>query len=78
MEYLSLYNEMQKHRHDVKPGLTGLAQVNVRNLINWDDKFKYDIARHKDNIPNSQYCGKTGRCIIDLYCYNKQVQFIRK
>lgn len=43
VEYLNLYNEEQKHRQDVRPGLTGLAQVNGRNAISWEDKFKYDI-----------------------------------
>ena len=42
VEYLNLYNEEQKHRQDVRPGLTGLAQVNGRNAISWEDKFKYD------------------------------------
>jgi undecaprenyl phosphate N,N'-diacetylbacillosamine 1-phosphate transferase len=42
-EYLELYNETQKHRHDVVPGISGWAQVNGRNAISWEDKFKYDV-----------------------------------
>ncbi|MDK9773421.1 sugar transferase [Vibrio sp. B181a] len=42
-EYLPLYNERQARRHEVKPGITGWAQVNGRNQISWDDKFNLDI-----------------------------------
>lgn len=42
-QYLPLYNELQNKRHDVKPGITGWAQVNGRNAITWDKKFEYDV-----------------------------------
>ena len=48
VKYLPLYNEYQKHRHDVRPGLTGYAQVNGRNTISWEEKFKYDLAYVND------------------------------
>lgn len=43
MEYLPLYNEEQARRHDVKPGITGWAQVNGRNRLTWEEKFKFDV-----------------------------------
>lgn len=43
IKYLPLYNETQKHRHDVRPGLTGLAQIHGRNAITWEKKFEYDV-----------------------------------
>ena len=43
MEYLSLYNPEQARRHDVRPGITGWAQVNGRNAITWEEKFRLDV-----------------------------------
>lgn len=43
MEYLPLYSPEQERRHDVRPGITGWAQVNGRNAISWEDKFKLDV-----------------------------------
>lgn len=49
VQYLPLYNEFQKRRHEVRPGLSGLAQVNGRNAISWDDKFNLDVE-YVDNV----------------------------
>lgn len=43
VQYLPYYNEEERHRHDVRPGLTGLAQVNGRNNANWDERFANDV-----------------------------------
>lgn len=43
VEYLPYYTEEERHRHDVRPGLTGLAQINGRNTITWEEKFAYDL-----------------------------------
>ena len=43
IDYLDLYTPEQLKRHDVKPGFTGYAQINGRNLLSWEDKFEYDL-----------------------------------
>lgn len=43
VSYLPYYTEGERHRHDVRPGLTGLAQVNGRNTLTWEEKFGYDL-----------------------------------
>ncbi len=49
VEYLPLYNEEQRRRHEVRPGLTGFAQINGRNAISWEEKFRFDL-QYVDNI----------------------------
>ena len=49
VEYLPYYNDIQKRRHEVRPGLTGLAQINGRNLTTWDERLNLDV-QYVDNV----------------------------
>lgn len=53
IEYLPWYTETEKHRHDVRPGLTGLAQVNGRNMIDWNSRLAFDV-KYVNNITFKQ------------------------
>ena len=66
MEYLPLYTPDQARRHDVRPGLTGWAQVNGRNAISWDEKFEYDLwyIDHHNTLIDLRIMALTGWRLI--------------
>jgi Sugar transferases involved in lipopolysaccharide synthesis len=66
VEYLDRYSEEQMHRHDVRPGLTGRAQTEGRNLVSWEDKFKKDVeyANHITFLGDLKILVKTIRVVI--------------
>jgi len=66
IEYLPLYNERQKLRHDVRPGLSGLAQVNGRNSITWEEKFDYDV-QYVENISFILDCKIITKTILKVF-----------
>lgn len=61
VKYLPWYTEEERHRHDVRPGLTGLAQVNGRNTIGWEERFAYDLeyVRHCSFLMDVRIIGMT-------------------
>lgn len=61
VKYLPWYSEEERHRHDVRPGLTGLAQVNGRNTIGWEERFAYDLeyVRHCSFLMDVKIIGMT-------------------
>lgn len=66
VEYLPRYNNRQKHRHDVRPGLTGLAQVNGRNKVKWEEKFDLDLE-YVNKITFSVDCSIVFKTIISAF-----------
>ena len=66
VKYLPLYNETQRHRHDVRPGLTGLAQVNGRNGITWEKKFEYDVE-YVNSVSFSYDVKIIGKTIVAVF-----------
>lgn len=66
VKYLPLYSEEQRHRHDVRPGLTGWAQVNGRNLLSWEERFAHDVwyTRHVSMALDLKVLWLTVKCVL--------------
>ena len=66
VKYLPLYNDEQHHRHDVRPGLTGWAQVHGRNLASWEERFAYDVdyVDHVSFALDVKIIFMTVRCVL--------------
>lgn len=66
VRYLPHYTEEERHRHDVRPGLTGLAQVNGRNALGWEDRFRYDLyyVEHLSFLMDLKIIGMTAGKVL--------------
>lgn len=66
VRYLTRYSDEQKHRHDVRPGLTGWAQVHGRNLLNWEERFEHDVwyVRNVSLLTDVKVIFLTIRCVF--------------
>lgn len=66
VKYLPLYSDEQHHRHDVRPGLTGWAQVHGRNLTSWEERFRYDVdyVEHINFAMDVKIVLMTVRCVF--------------
>lgn len=66
-EYLPYYTEREHHRHDVRPGLSGLAQINGRNSLKWEERFEIDI-KYVENISLQQDVGIIVNTVLNVLC----------
>ena len=73
MEYLPLYSPEQARRHEVRPGMTGLAQINGRNALSWEQKFEYDVAYvdHHSVVLDAKILFKTMAVIVTARGINR-------